>query len=151
MERAMREVQEEDEEEDGEEVWTGFGEGSDMEQDDLPSEQQHSDASTSTSSNDEDVELSSVEDEEDDEFKSGISREADNDSSVLRQPSDPKLDYLPEHIFSQALSKATLPIKQEEVPSTKSSLKSSKPNQKRKPRRKQKSKDIVLGYVQSPS
>ncbi|KAL5504893.1 hypothetical protein ACEPAH_7556 [Sanghuangporus vaninii] len=136
MQRAMQEADAEQEQEQGDEKesWenlkdqqdseVGVGTGSDSDSSDHPSEGNG---------------LSS------DESMCGIEERGMGEGPSDAGPSnDPVRDYLPDHLFSEALSKkaATQPKKYSSLDEQSLQTKS---NQKRKPAKKRETKDIVLG------
>ena len=131
MQRAMQEANEEDEDED-DESWQGFGDGEDVGLDAGSDQESNSSAGSSV-----DLAPSS------DESMEGVEEnEARSDSELAH---DPKRDYLPEHLFSEVLSKATTRIERDsDIPSGKRQVKS-KFDQKRKPPKKRSAKDIIVG------
>ncbi|EJD08502.1 uncharacterized protein FOMMEDRAFT_16847 [Fomitiporia mediterranea MF3/22] len=139
MERAMREAQAE-EDEDGGDAWGGFGEqsepktgsGSDIEYG------QASDDSRSNSDG-EQGNLNFADDYDDTE------EEEEFDEELLNMPpqKQSRMEYLPDHLFTDALSK-TQASNEQKSPPLKTTLKS-KPERKRKPNRKGRTKDIILG------
>ncbi|KAL5483431.1 hypothetical protein ACEPAI_8662 [Sanghuangporus weigelae] len=132
MQRAMQEadVEEDDEKEswgdfeDQEDIEVGVGTGSDSDSSDHPSEEN---------------ELSS------DESIYDVEEEGMGEGPSDAEPSnDPELDYLPDHLFSEALSKKATTRSKKDSSLDEQSLKT-KSNQERKLTKKRKTKDIVLG------
>ncbi|KAL5521168.1 hypothetical protein ACEPAG_9090 [Sanghuangporus baumii] len=132
MQRAMQEAvaEEGDEKEswgdfkDQEDIEVGVATGSDSDSSDHPSEENG---------------LAS------DESMCGVEEEGMGEGPSDAEPSnDPELDYLPDHLFSEALSKKAATQSKKDSSLNEQSLKT-KSNQKRKPAKKRKTKEVVLG------
>ncbi|OCB89463.1 hypothetical protein A7U60_g3353 [Sanghuangporus baumii] len=134
MQRAMQEADAEQEQGDEKESWGNFEDKQDIEV-----------GVGTDSDSDSSVHPSEGNGPSSDESMCGIEEEGMGGGPSDAGPSDdPELDYLPDHLFSEALSKkaATQPKKNSSLDEQSLQTKS---NQKRKPAKKRKTKDIVLG------
>ncbi|KAI0697937.1 hypothetical protein C8T65DRAFT_742988 [Cerioporus squamosus] len=145
MARAMMEAGEEDEE-DLEEAsaFEGFSEEEDVE---MEGGEDGDGEDVSDAEDEEDEENGEAEEDEDDEMASGSEEGDDGDDEVdlpAKQHSSSKRNYLPDHLFKSALSRA--PAKSSKIVFDDTSRPSLPPSkQQKRKRRKQSSKDILLG------